>query len=49
MLYIILFLHFICLPAAVIAAALTGLYGIAIVDGIAFLILFGVWTALWKK
>jgi len=48
-LYIILFLHFICLPAAVIAAALTGLYGIAIADGAVFLIMLGIWAALWKK
>jgi len=48
-LYILLFLHLICLPMAIIAAAVVGLYGIAIVDGIAFLILLGVWAALWKK
>ena len=48
-LYILLFLHLICLPMAVIAAVVVGLYGIAIVDGVAFLILLGVWAALWKK
>ena len=48
-LYILLFLHFVCLPAAIVASIIAGLYGIAITDGIAFLVLLGIWAVLWKK
>ena len=48
-LYILLFLHFICLPAAIVASIIAGLNGIAITNGIAFLLLLGVWAVLWKE
>ena len=48
-LYILLILHFICLPAAIVASLLAGLNAIAITNGIAFLVLLGLWAVLWKK
>ena len=49
MFYIFLFLHFVCLPLAIIAAVITGLYEIAMVDGAVFLILLALYAVLRKK
>ena len=46
MLYIFLFLHIIMLPVAIVASVIAGLYPLAIVDGIVFLLLFIVWWVL---
>lgn len=48
-LYIFLFLHIIMLPIAIAASIIAGLYPLAIVDGVVFLLLFIVWWVLRKK
>ena len=49
MTWLILFLHFIALPGVIIAALLNGLYPLAIVNGVAFALMFVVWYVFRDK
>ena len=47
--YLLLFLHFIALPAVIIYALIMGEFALAAVNGAVFLLLFIVWKILKKK
>ena len=47
--YILLFLHFIALPAVIIYALIMGQFSLAAVNGAIFLLLFIVWAVFRKK
>lgn len=47
--YLLLFLHFVALPAVIIYALVMGEFALAAVNGIVFLLLFVLWAVLKKK